>query len=50
MANKIKIVKHNKRYANGEVSFKMDMNKWGDLTHREFLAKINGANRIKKTK
>lgn len=36
------IEKHNDRYKNGEVSFKMAINQFGDLTHEEFDLMANG--------
>lgn len=50
LENQIKIIKHNERYGNGEVSYKLAMNKFGDLSHREFVARMNGFNRTLKNK
>lgn len=36
------IEKHNKRADNGEVSFRLKMNKFGDITPREFSKLLNG--------
>lgn len=44
MENQLKIVKYNKRYGKGEVSYKLAMNKFGDLSHPEFVARMNGFN------
>lgn len=40
-----KIAEHNLRYDNKKVSFKLAMNKFGDLTHHEFVARLNCYNR-----
>ncbi|XP_065222909.1 procathepsin L [Planococcus citri] len=42
MDNKHKIANHNKRFRNGEVSFEMEMNHFGDLLHHEFVKTVNG--------
>lgn len=45
MENKNKINKHNQRYHRGEVTYKLAMNKYGDLLHHEFVKHMNGFNR-----
>lgn len=45
MENKNKIAQHNQRYQKGEVSYKLGLNKYGDLLHHEFVAHMNGFNR-----
>jgi len=42
--NKHKIAKHNQRYAEGKVSFKLAVNKYADMLHHEFRALMNGFN------
>lgn len=42
LENRHKIAKHNARFEKGEVSFKMDMNHFGDLLHHEFVSMVNG--------
>ncbi|XP_023160082.2 cathepsin L [Drosophila hydei] len=42
--NKHKIAKHNQRYAAGEVTFKMAVNKYADMLHHEFHETMNGFN------
>lgn len=42
MDNKHKIQQHNKQYEQGSVSFKMEMNHFGDLLHHEFIRTMNG--------
>ncbi|KAH8253679.1 hypothetical protein KR032_006464 [Drosophila birchii] len=34
--NKIKIAEHNRKFANGEVSYKMAINEYSDLMSQEF--------------
>ncbi|XP_054270369.1 cathepsin L [Macrosteles quadrilineatus] len=48
--NKHKIIKHNTRYTNGLVSYKLAMNKYGDMLHHEFISTMNGFNRTKQMK
>ncbi|KAK7605219.1 hypothetical protein V9T40_007077 [Parthenolecanium corni] len=45
MDNKHKIYEHNKLYEQGLVSFKMEMNHFGDLLHHEFIRMMNGYRR-----
>lgn len=40
--NRLKITKHNQLYINGEVSYEMAINKFGDLTSEEFLKRYTG--------
>ncbi|KAK7084158.1 Cathepsin L [Halocaridina rubra] len=40
--NKHKIASHNKLYHVGQKSYKLGMNKYGDLLHNEFVATMNG--------
>merc|ERR1712071_559420 len=36
------IARHNTRHLNGEVSYTLAMNKYGDLLHHEFVTTMNG--------
>nr|XP_033338546.1 cathepsin L isoform X2 [Megalopta genalis] len=45
MDNKHKIAKHNSNYEKKNVSFKLKMNKYGDMLHHEFVQVLNGFNR-----
>lgn len=36
MDNKLKIASHNKRFRNGEVSYELEMNHFGDLVGYDF--------------
>lgn len=45
MENKHKIAKHNQKYAQGLVSYKLSVNKYADLLHHEFANIMNGFNR-----
>lgn len=40
--NKHEVEKHNKKHANGLVTFKMGLNKYSDLTPEEFSAQMKG--------
>ncbi|KAH8236959.1 hypothetical protein KR038_001109, partial [Drosophila bunnanda] len=40
--NRIKIAEHNRRFANGEVSYKMAINEYSDLTSQEFTDMMTG--------
>nr|ABM55577.1 putative cathepsin L-like protease [Maconellicoccus hirsutus] len=42
MDNKHKIARHNKLFQNGEVSYELEMNHFGDLLHHEFVKTVNG--------
>jgi len=42
MENKAKIERHNALEAKGEKSYRLKMNKYGDLLHHEFVAQMNG--------
>lgn len=48
--NQNKIAEHNQRYANDEVTFRMAMNKFGDLTHAEFRNRMRCLNNSRKMK
>lgn len=50
MENQDKIVEHNQRYANDEVTFQMAMNKFGDLTHAEFRTRMRCLKNSRKMK
>ncbi|RZC32524.1 cathepsin L1, partial [Asbolus verrucosus] len=39
--NLVEIEAHNEKYAKGEVTYKKDINQFGDLTKEEFLAYVN---------
>uniref|UniRef100_A0A1L8DPC9 cathepsin L n=1 Tax=Nyssomyia neivai TaxID=330878 RepID=A0A1L8DPC9_9DIPT len=43
--NKHKIARHNQRYEDGKVTYKLGLNKYADLLHHEFVAKLNGFNK-----
>ncbi|XP_043286122.1 cathepsin L-like [Venturia canescens] len=45
MENKHKIAQHNLKYGAGHVSYKLAINKYGDLLHHEFIRKMNGFKR-----
>lgn len=45
MENKHKIAKHNQLYQKGQISYKLAINKFGDLLHHEFVGGMNGFNR-----
>ncbi|KZC08721.1 PREDICTED: cathepsin L [Dufourea novaeangliae] len=47
MDNKHKIAKHNTNYEQKKVSYKLKMNKYGDLLHHEFVNLLNGFNKSK---
>ncbi|KAH8285148.1 hypothetical protein KR054_005709 [Drosophila jambulina] len=40
--NRIMIAEHNRRFANGEVSFKMAINEYSDLMSQEFIDRMTG--------
>ncbi|XP_068148101.1 cathepsin L1 isoform X1 [Drosophila tropicalis] len=42
--NKHHIAKHNQRFATGEVSYKLALNKYADMLHHEFKETMNGFN------
>ncbi|XP_045612363.1 procathepsin L isoform X2 [Procambarus clarkii] len=42
MENKHKIAAHNKLYSTGQKSYKLRMNKYGDMLHSEFVSTMNG--------
>lgn len=46
--NKHKIAKHNQRYEQGLVSYRLEQNKYGDMLHHEFVHTMNGFNRTAK--
>lgn len=39
------IDEHNKLYDSGNVTFRMGLNEYSDLSHDEFIAQMNGAKR-----
>lgn len=45
MDNKHKIALHNRKYQLGQVSYKLAMNKYGDMLHHEFVKTMNGFNK-----
>ncbi|CAL7952458.1 unnamed protein product [Xylocopa violacea] len=45
MDNKHKIAKHNGNYEMKKVSYKLKMNKYGDMLHHEFVNTLNGFNK-----
>ncbi|KAI5738141.1 hypothetical protein M8J77_003497 [Diaphorina citri] len=45
MENKRRIAQHNAYYESGKVSFKLDMNHFGDMLHHEFVHMMNGFKR-----
>lgn len=47
LENRAKIAKHNTRYFEKKVSFKLDINKYADMLHNKFLRTLNGFNRSK---
>lgn len=42
LENKMKVIKHNRRQANGLHSYTLGLNKYSDLTHEEFVKLMNG--------
>uniref|UniRef100_A0A8D8TQT2 Cathepsin L n=1 Tax=Cacopsylla melanoneura TaxID=428564 RepID=A0A8D8TQT2_9HEMI len=42
MENKKRIAQHNAHFENGKVSFKQEMNHFGDMLHHEFVHTMNG--------
>ncbi|KAI8421371.1 hypothetical protein MSG28_009451 [Choristoneura fumiferana] len=46
--NKHKIARHNQRYEQGQVTFRLKQNKYGDLLPHEFVHTMNGYNRTVK--
>ncbi|CAB0032288.1 unnamed protein product [Trichogramma brassicae] len=47
MENKHKIAKHNAKYEQGLVSYKLKLNKYSDMLHHEFVNTLNGFNKTK---
>lgn len=45
MDNKHKIAEHNANYEMNKVSYKLKMNKYGDMLHHEFINTLNGFNK-----
>lgn len=43
--NKHKIAIHNQLYQKGQRSYKLALNRFGDLLHHEFIGHMNGFNR-----
>lgn len=50
LENRHKIAKHNKRYHNNEVPYKLELNKYADMLHTEFVRTLNGFNRTMDSK
>ncbi|XP_046977839.1 cathepsin L-like isoform X5 [Vanessa cardui] len=46
--NKLKVEEHNRRFERGEVTFRLDVNKYADKLHHEFVHTMNGFNRTAK--
>lgn len=46
LEHKHKIEEHNQQYENGIVSFRMDLNKYSDMKHDEFVSRMNGVKHI----
>ncbi|XP_031628991.1 cathepsin L1-like [Contarinia nasturtii] len=42
LENKLKIIKHNLRFEEGLTTYKMGLNKYSDLSHKEFVFQMNG--------
>lgn len=42
MDNRHKIAKHNTKFHANEVPYKLNINKYGDLLHSEFVGTLNG--------
>lgn len=40
--HKYNIEEHNQQFDNGIVSFKMGLNKYSDVKHEDFVARMNG--------
>jgi cathepsin L len=47
MENRHKIAKHNTKFHNKEVPYKLDLNKYADMLHSEFVQTLNGFNRTR---
>lgn len=45
MENRHKIAKHNQHYHSKQVNYKLDLNKYADMLHSEFVQTLNGFNR-----
>lgn len=45
MDNMRKIAVHNQNYEKGLVSYKLDINQYGDMLHHEFVRALNGFNK-----
>ncbi|XP_075975724.1 cathepsin L [Anticarsia gemmatalis] len=48
--NKMRIAKHNQRYQQRQVSYKLKPNKYSDMLHHEFIHTMNGFNKTAKHK
>ncbi|CAG9133299.1 Cathepsin L [Plutella xylostella] len=48
--NKHRIAKHNQKFEQGLVSYKLKQNKYGDMLHHEFVHTMNGFNKTSKHK
>jgi len=47
LENRHKIAKHNTRYHKKDVSYRLDLNKYADMLHTEFVRTLNGFNRTR---
>lgn len=42
LENSNRVRQHNEQYSRGEVSYRFGLNEYSDLTHEEFVSKMNG--------
>jgi cathepsin L len=47
LENRHKIAKHNTRYHKKELPYKLELNKYADMLHSEFVRTLNGFNRTR---
>lgn len=47
LENRHKIAKHNTRYHSKDVTYRLDLNKYADMLHTEFVRTLNGYNRTR---